>query len=101
MRRIRIGEDWHGWLAPAGSLAPDPTPPCLPARLLSCPPQTLGYAQPNMRFVEGEIEYLDKAGIPDSSVDLIISNCVVGSLAWCGEEERMGVAAARLEDGRQ
>lgn len=39
--------------------------------------QTLGYAQPNMRFVEGEIEYLDKAGIPDSSVDLIISNCVI------------------------
>lgn len=39
--------------------------------------QTLGYAQPNMRFVEGQIERLDEAGIADSSVDLIISNCVV------------------------
>lgn len=41
------------------------------------PPQTLGYAQPNMRFVEGQIERLDEAGIADASVDLIISNCVV------------------------
>lgn len=39
--------------------------------------QTLGYAQPNMRFVEGQIERLDAAGIADASVDLIISNCVV------------------------
>jgi len=30
-----------------------------------------------MRFVEGQIEYLDKAGIPDESIDLVISNCVV------------------------
>ena len=37
----------------------------------------LGYAAPNMRFVEGEIERLDAAGIPDESVDLVISNCVV------------------------
>lgn len=35
------------------------------------------------RFVEGMIEYLDKAGIADESVDLIISNCVVRRLA-CG-----------------
>lgn len=39
--------------------------------------QSLGYRQPNMRFVEGQIEYLDKAGIPDESIDLVISNCVV------------------------
>lgn len=39
--------------------------------------QTLGYAQPNMRFVEGQIERLDEAGIADASVDLIISNCVI------------------------
>ncbi|KAL4451735.1 hypothetical protein ABPG75_007397 [Micractinium tetrahymenae] len=39
--------------------------------------QTLGYAQPNMRFVEGRIEDLDQAGIQDDSVDLVISNCVV------------------------
>ena len=31
----------------------------------------------NMRFIEGHIEYLDKAGIADESFDLVISNCVV------------------------
>ena len=30
-----------------------------------------------MRFIEGHIEYLSKAGIADESVDMIISNCVV------------------------
>lgn len=39
--------------------------------------KTLGYAKPNLRFVEGHMEFLDKAGIPDGSVDLIISNCVI------------------------
>jgi arsenite methyltransferase len=38
---------------------------------------TLGYPAPNMQFVEGQIEYLDRAGIADESVDLVISNCVV------------------------
>jgi len=28
--------------------------------------------------MQGEIETLDKAGIPDESQDLVISNCVVG-----------------------
>ena len=50
-------------------------PACLPAHPSHL--QTLGYSEPNMRFVEGQIEYLDKAGIPDESIDLIISNCVV------------------------
>ena len=40
--------------------------------------QALGYGAPNMRFVEGQIEDLKVAGIEDSSVDLVISNCVVG-----------------------
>lgn len=31
----------------------------------------------NMRFVKGHIEHLDRAGIKDSSIDLVISNCVV------------------------
>lgn len=31
------------------------------------------------RFVEGQIEALDQAGIADESVDLVISNCVVGA----------------------
>ena len=38
---------------------------------------TLGYKDCNMNFVKGHIEYLDKAGIADESVDLIISNCVI------------------------
>ena len=37
----------------------------------------IGYAQPNLNFIKGHIEYLDKAGIPDSSQDVVISNCVV------------------------
>lgn len=39
--------------------------------------QSLDYAQPNMHFIEGHIEYLEEAGIQDESHDLIISNCVV------------------------
>lgn len=39
--------------------------------------RTLGYAAPNLRFVEGQMEFLDRAGITDSSLDLIISNCVI------------------------
>lgn len=30
-----------------------------------------------MRFIEGHIEYLDKAGIADESIHVIISKCVV------------------------
>ena len=39
--------------------------------------KTLGYASPNLKFVEGRIEDLAAAGIGDASIDLIISNCVV------------------------
>ncbi|DBA99884.1 TPA: hypothetical protein ACH3X1_013770 [Trebouxia sp. C0004] len=39
--------------------------------------QQLNYKKANMHFVEGHIEYLDKAGIADKSFDLVISNCVV------------------------
>ncbi|PRW33732.1 Arsenite methyltransferase [Chlorella sorokiniana] len=39
--------------------------------------QALGYSAANMRFVEGQIEDLAAAGIQDSSVDLVISNCVI------------------------
>lgn len=38
---------------------------------------TLGYKTANMHFVEGHIELLDRAGIQDESVDIVISNCVV------------------------
>lgn len=33
----------------------------------------------NMTFVLGQIENLDKAGIESNSLDMIISNCVVGA----------------------
>jgi SAM-dependent methyltransferase len=38
---------------------------------------TLGYKQPNLQFVEGMIEFLSAAGVKPSSMDLIISNCVI------------------------
>jgi arsenite methyltransferase len=37
----------------------------------------LGYPQPNLRFVQGYMEFLAEAGIAASSMDLVISNCVV------------------------
>lgn len=59
----------------------------------------LGYAASNLDFVEGHIEYLDRAGIADESQDLVLSNCVINLspdkarvlrechrvLAWGGE----------------
>lgn len=39
--------------------------------------EKLNYGKSNMEFIEGHIEYLDKAGITDESVDIVISNCVV------------------------
>lgn len=38
---------------------------------------TLGYKQPNLKFVEGMIEFLGAAGVQPNSMDLIISNCVI------------------------
>lgn len=37
----------------------------------------MGYAKANVRFVKGYIEFLKDAGIAPSSLDLVISNCVV------------------------
>jgi arsenite methyltransferase len=36
-----------------------------------------GYAESNVRFVEGQIERLDSCGIADASVDVVVSNCVL------------------------
>ncbi|HEX8656920.1 MAG TPA: methyltransferase domain-containing protein [Hymenobacter sp.] len=36
-----------------------------------------GYAQPNVEFRHGYIENLGAAGLPDNSVDLVVSNCVL------------------------
>ena len=38
---------------------------------------TLGYPKTNMRFVKGAMEKIRDAGVPDGSVDLIVSNCVI------------------------
>lgn len=39
--------------------------------------QRFGYAKSNVKFLNGYIEDLRTAGISDSSVDIVISNCVV------------------------
>ena len=36
-----------------------------------------GYKKPNVEFIKGYIEDLKAAGIEDSSVDIVISNCVI------------------------
>ena len=36
-----------------------------------------GYAQPNVEFRHGFIEDLKSANIPDNSIDLVVSNCVL------------------------
>eukprot|EP00240_Pyramimonas_obovata_P003755 CAMPEP_0118941488 /NCGR_PEP_ID=MMETSP1169-20130426/33978_1 /TAXON_ID=36882 /ORGANISM="Pyramimonas obovata, Strain CCMP722" /LENGTH=369 /DNA_ID=CAMNT_0006886247 /DNA_START=46 /DNA_END=1156 /DNA_ORIENTATION=+ len=39
--------------------------------------KTLGYSKPNMSFIKGNIEFLDKAGLKDGEFNIIVSNCVV------------------------
>ncbi|RLV61156.1 DUF2064 domain-containing protein [Parashewanella curva] len=39
--------------------------------------QKFGYAEPNTRFLKGYIEKLDELNIPDNSIDIVISNCVI------------------------
>jgi len=38
---------------------------------------SLGYSEPNLRFVQGYMEFLAEAGIKPGSLDLVISNCVI------------------------
>ena len=38
---------------------------------------TLGFEKPNLRFLEGMIEFIGEAGVAVASMDLIISNCVI------------------------
>ncbi|ORX70518.1 hypothetical protein DL89DRAFT_292180 [Linderina pennispora] len=44
--------------------------------------RTLGYA-PNLKFLTGYIEMLREAGVPEKSIDICISNCVI-NLVWPG-----------------
>jgi len=39
--------------------------------------EAYGYAEPNVEFLEGNIEQLDELPLEDASFDLIISNCVI------------------------
>lgn len=39
--------------------------------------EKFGYSKPNVEFVQGYIEKLTAAGVPENSQDIIISNCVV------------------------
>ncbi len=39
--------------------------------------EQFGYANSNVEFVEGNIERLAEAGLPDAGFDIIISNCVI------------------------
>ncbi|WIA21587.1 hypothetical protein OEZ85_000776 [Tetradesmus obliquus] len=59
--------------------------------------QQLGYAAPNMRFLQGRIEELAAAGITPGSIDLIISNCVINLSADKAAVLREAYAA--LADG--
>jgi ubiquinone/menaquinone biosynthesis C-methylase UbiE len=36
-----------------------------------------GFDEPNVRFIKGYIEDLEEAGIKTSSIDLVVSNCVI------------------------
>lgn len=53
----------------------------------------LGYARPNLEFVEGDLERLADCGLAAGSFDLIVSNCVVNLVrdkaALLGEAHRL------------
>ncbi|MEM9176178.1 MAG: methyltransferase domain-containing protein [Myxococcota bacterium] len=52
-----------------------------------------GYAEPNTRFVEGELEHLDRLDLEPETFDLIISNCVIN---LCADKPAVFGAAHRL-----
>nr|WP_137677319.1 methyltransferase domain-containing protein [Parerythrobacter lutipelagi] len=43
--------------------------------------EKFGYAQSNVRFLEGDIERLGDLGLPDGHFDVIVSNCVINLVA--------------------
>jgi arsenite methyltransferase len=52
-----------------------------------------GYAQGNVRFIEGDIENLDTLGLELKSFDIIVSNCVINLVA---DKAAVFAAAHRL-----
>lgn len=43
--------------------------------------ERFGYAQSNVRFIEGDIEKLDELNLEPNSFDIIVSNCVINLVA--------------------
>ncbi len=55
--------------------------------------ERFGYAAPNTRFIEGDIERLDALGLDEAAFDLIVSNCVINLVA---DKAAVFAAAHRL-----
>ena len=55
--------------------------------------EQFGYAAPNTRFIEGELEHLDRLDLEPASFDLIISNCVIN---LCADKPAVFRSAHRL-----
>lgn len=53
-----------------------------------------GYAQSNVRFVEGDIERLDALDLPDDGYDAIVSNCVINLVGDKAQVRRKRECAA-------
>ncbi|KAL3865076.1 hypothetical protein ACJMK2_006709 [Sinanodonta woodiana] len=48
--------------------------------------EKFGYSTPNVKFIQGYIERLTEAGIPEDSQDIIVSNCV---MCLCPDKKSM------------
>ena len=55
--------------------------------------EQFGYARSNVRFIEGDIEHLDRLDFADASFDVIVSNCVINLV---GDKGAVFRAAHRL-----
>ena len=55
--------------------------------------ERFGYAQSNVRFLEGDIEKLGDLGLPEDHFDVIVSNCVINLVA---DKQAVFAAAHRL-----
>lgn len=55
--------------------------------------EQFGYDAPNTRFIQGELEHLDRLDLEPDSFDLIVSNCVIN---LCADKPAVFRAAHRL-----
>ena len=58
--------------------------------------ESLGYPEPNVKFIKGMIEFLGDAGVEPGSIDLAISNCVINLSPNKEAVLQVGVAWARV-----